>query len=60
MAGKVRITQIRSIIGRPEKHKRIVRSLGLKRMHMTVEHKADPSIIGMANKVSHLVKVEEV
>jgi large subunit ribosomal protein L30 len=60
MSGKVKITQIRSIIGRPEKHKRIIRSLGLKRMHMTVEHKADPSILGMAKKVCHLVKVEEI
>ncbi len=60
MAGKVKITQVRSIIGRPEKHKKIMRALGLKKMHMTVEHKADPSILGMANKVSHLVKVEEI
>ena len=59
MSGKIKITQIRSTIGRPEKHKRIIRALGLKRMHMTVEHKADQSIIGMANKVSHLVRVEE-
>ncbi len=60
MSGKIKITQIRSIIGRPEKHRRIMRSLGLKKMHMTIEHKADPSILGMANKVSHLVKVEEI
>lgn len=60
MSGKVKITQIRSIIGRPEKQRRIVRALGLKKMHMTVEHKNNPAILGMAKKVPHLVRVEEV
>ena len=60
MSGKLKITQIRSIIGRPEKHRRIIRSLGLKKMHMVVEHKANPAIIGMTKKIPHLVKVEEV
>ncbi len=60
MSGKVKITQIRSIIGRPAKHRRIIRALGLKRMHMSVEHKNNPAILGMAKKVPHLVKVEEV
>ncbi len=60
MSGKLKITQIRSIIGRPEKHRRIIRALGLKRMHMIVEHKANSAIIGMTKKISHLVKVEEV
>ena len=60
MAGKLRIKQIRSIVGRPEKHKRIIRALGLKRMHMTVEHDVKPEIIGMVRKVPHLVQVEEV
>ena len=60
MSGKVKITQIRSIIGRPEKQRRILRALGLKKMHMTVEHKNNPAILGMAKKVPHLVRVEEV
>ncbi|MFO7753212.1 MAG: 50S ribosomal protein L30 [Desulfobacteraceae bacterium] len=60
MAGKLRIKQIRSIIGRPEKHKRIIKALGLKKMHMTVEHEAKPEIVGMIRKVPHLVQVEEV
>ena len=60
MADKLRITQIKSTIGRPAKHGRIIRSLGIKRMHQTVEHKADPVILGQIKKVSHLVKVEEV
>ncbi|MCG8566245.1 MAG: 50S ribosomal protein L30 [Desulfobacterales bacterium] len=59
MADKLRITQIKSTIGRPAKHGRIVRSLGIKRMHQTVEHKNDPVILGQIKKVSHLLKVEE-
>ena len=60
MTDKIRITQIRSTIGRPAKHGRIVRSLGIKRMNHTVEHNADPVILGQVKKISHLLKVEEV
>jgi large subunit ribosomal protein L30 len=60
MVDKIKITQIKSTIGRPAKHGRIVRSLGLKRMHHSVEHTADPVILGQCKKVCHLVKVEEV
>lgn len=60
MSGKVKITQIRSIIGRPEKHRRILRALGLRKINMTVEHKNNSAILGMAKKVPHLVRVEEV
>ncbi len=60
MADKIKITQIRSTIGRPAKHGRIIRSLGIKRMHHTVEHDNTPVIMGQVAKVSHLVKVEEV
>jgi large subunit ribosomal protein L30 len=60
MTDRIKITQIRSTIGRPAKHGRIIRSLGLRKMHHTVEHNADPVILGQIKKVSHLVKVEEV
>ncbi|MDY0219816.1 MAG: 50S ribosomal protein L30 [Desulfobacterium sp.] len=60
MSGKIKITQIRSLVGRTEKHRRIVRALGLKRMHMTVEHANNPAILGMVKKIPHLVTVEEV
>mgnify|MGYP000306596443 CR=1 FL=1 len=60
MSGTVKLTQIRSIIGRPEKHRRILRALGLRKINMTVEHKNNPAILGMAKKVPHLVRVEEV
>ncbi|MBF0233222.1 MAG: 50S ribosomal protein L30, partial [Desulfamplus sp.] len=48
------------LIGRPEKHRKILRALGLKRMHMTVEHNMNPAIMGMVKKVPHLVSAEEV
>ena len=59
MADKIKITQIRSTIGRPAKHGRIIRSLGIKRMNQTIEHDNNPVILGQIKKVSHLVKVEE-
>jgi len=60
MSGKLRVTQIRSIIGRPEKHRKVVRALGLKKINMTVEHENNKAIAGMVQRVSHLVKAEEV
>ncbi len=60
MADRIRITQVKSIIGRPAKHRRIIRSLGLRKMNHMVEHNSDPVILGQVKKVSHLVKVEEV
>jgi large subunit ribosomal protein L30 len=57
---KIKITQIRSKIGRPERQKRTLEALGLKRIRQTVEHEATPQILGMVTKVKHLVTVEEV
>lgn len=56
----LKITQVRSIIKRPETQKRVMRALGLRRMHQTVEHPDTPTIRGMVAKVSHLVALEEV
>ena len=58
--GQLRITLIRSTIGRPADQERTVRSLGLRRMHHTVVRPDQPAIRGMVQKISHLVKVEEV
>jgi len=58
--GKLKITQVRSVIGRPEKHRRIVRALGFHRNQTSVIHQDTPAIRGMVAKVSHLLKVEEV
>ncbi|MCA1756842.1 MAG: 50S ribosomal protein L30 [Bacteroidales bacterium] len=57
---KIRVTQVRSRIGRPERQKRTLAALGLKKMNQTVEHEATPQILGMVDAVSHLVRVEEI
>ena len=56
---KIKVTQIKSTIDRPERQKRTMVALGLKKMNATVEVEATPQVLGMVNKVSHLVKVEE-
>ncbi|MDA3912469.1 MAG: 50S ribosomal protein L30 [Bacteroidales bacterium] len=57
---KVKITQIRSAIGYDKRQKNTLIALGIKKMNQTVEHEATPQILGMAKKVSHLVKIEDV
>lgn len=57
---KIRITQIRSKNGRPERQKRTLEALGLRKMHHSVEHEATPQILGMVEKVRHMVRVEEI
>ena len=57
---KIRVTQVKSRIGRPERQKRTMLALGLKKMNQTVEHEATPQVLGMVKKVAHLLKVEEV
>ena len=56
----LKITLKRSLIGRPEKHRRIVRALGLRRLNKSVIHNDVPSIRGMINKISHMIDVEEL
>lgn len=57
---KVKITQIKSGIGRPVTQKQTLIALGIKRNQQSVEHEATPQILGMIKKVNHLVKVEKV
>jgi large subunit ribosomal protein L30 len=57
---KIKITQVKSGIDRPERQKLTLKALGLKKMHNTVEVEATPQILGMVRKVNHLVTVEEV
>lgn len=59
MAQTVKITLVKSMIGRPEKHRRVLRGMGLTRIGRTVELEDTPAIRGMIFKVSHLVKVKE-
>lgn len=57
---KLRITYTKSSIGYNAKQKATIEALGLRRLHQVVEHLDTPVIRGMVNKVSHLVRVEEV
>lgn len=57
---RIRITWERSAIGRPADQGSTIRRLGLRRLHQTVEHEDTPQLRGMAQKVRHLVRVEEV
>ncbi len=59
MAGILKVTLVKSMIGRPEKHRRVLRGMGLTKLNKTVELKDMPSIRGMINQVSHLVKAED-
>ncbi len=53
----IKIKQIKSRIGAPKNHKRILDSLGLRKLNHTVEHEDNPSIRGMVEKVKHLVTI---
>jgi large subunit ribosomal protein L30 len=57
---KIKVTQIRSIIDVPKKQKLTIKALGLRHINHSVVHNATPQILGMINKVKHLVKVEKV
>lgn len=58
--GKIKVTQIRSIIDRPVRQKRTIEALGLGRPNWTKIHNDTPQIRGMVRKINHLVKVEEI
>jgi large subunit ribosomal protein L30 len=60
MASKIKIQLVRSMIGRPEKHRKILRGMNLTKINRTVELEDTPSTRGMVNKVKHLVKVEDI
>jgi large subunit ribosomal protein L30 len=55
----LKITLVKSMIGRPEKHRKVLRGMGLTKLNRTVELQNTPSIRGMVEKVSHLVVAEE-
>ncbi|MBI4844650.1 MAG: 50S ribosomal protein L30 [Nitrospirae bacterium] len=55
----LKITLIKSIIGKPEKQRRIVRALGFRKLYQTVTHKDEPSIRGMIHKISHMLEIVE-
>ena len=57
---KIKVTQVKSIIDRPERQKRTMVALGLKKMNASVEVMGTPQILGIVRKVNHLIKVEEL
>jgi len=57
---KIKITQVKSVIDRPERAKKTMAALGLKKLNATVEVEATPQILGMVRRVNHLVSVTEL
>lgn len=60
MEKKLKITLVKSYIGRPQKQRQVLRGMGLGKLNRTVMLKDTPEIRGMINKVSHLVLMEEL
>ncbi|MDA8139412.1 MAG: 50S ribosomal protein L30 [Desulfobacteraceae bacterium] len=60
MTAKLKVTLRKSMIGRPEKHRSVLRGLGLTKLNKTVELENTPAIRGMILKVLHLVEAEEI
>ena len=56
---KIKVTQIKSRIGSTKRQKRTLDALGLKKISSTIEIEATPQILGMVNKVKHLVNIEK-
>lgn len=56
---KIKVKQVKSAIKRPQNQKRTLAALGLRKMGQVVEHDDTPNILGMINKVKHLVSTEE-
>jgi large subunit ribosomal protein L30 len=59
MVKPIQIRLVRSPIGRPEKHRRILQALGLTKMHRPVDLYSSPQVLGALRKVIHLVKIEQ-
>ncbi|MAZ73047.1 MAG: 50S ribosomal protein L30 [Marinirhabdus sp.] len=57
---KIKVTKVKSAINRTQNQKRTLEALGLKKIGQTIEHEDTPNILGMVNKVKHLVSVETV
>ena len=55
----VKIKLVKSLIGSSEAQRRVAAALGLKKLNQVVEHQNSATIMGMANKISHLVEVSE-
>ena len=60
MAAMLKITLVKSMIGRPEKHRKVLRGMGLTKLNKSVLLKDAPTVRGMIDKVSQLVQAQEV
>ena len=56
---KIKVTKQKSAINRTQRQKLTLLAFGLKKIGQTIEHEATPNILGMVNKVKHLVSVQE-
>ncbi|MBQ9469847.1 MAG: 50S ribosomal protein L30 [Bacteroidales bacterium] len=57
---KVKITQVRSVIGHPENQRASLRTLGIRRINHSVERELTPQTEGLIKKVKHLVRIENI
>jgi len=57
---RIKITQIKSKNRKSERQKRTLEALGIHKMNQSVDHEVTPPILGMVEKVKHLVKIEEI
>lgn len=60
MEKKLRLTQIKSQIDRPQVQKRTIKALGIQKLNRPIEVVATPQVLGMIDKVKHLLKIEEI
>lgn len=58
LMAKIKVTQIRSGIGSTKRQKRTLEALGIKKLNNTIEVVSSPQVLGMINKVKHLLRVE--
>jgi len=57
---KIRITQVKSKNGKPERQKRTLEALGIQKLNHSVVHESTPQVLGMVTTVNHLIKVENI
>ena len=57
---RLRVIQTRSAIGRPERQKKTIQALGIKKLNKPIEVEGTPQILGMIEKIKHLIEVEEI
>ena len=58
--GKIKITQTKGLSGHTQRQRDTLKALGLRKVNSTVEKEVNPAILGLVNKVQHLVKVENI